>query len=863
MKKNIKLFSLILVAFFISIVSVNAKEMNVNSLGEEALAYDENAGYIFVVGKYAYTSNYQDFKIQDIMLASADSIILDKENVTNIKDLLSSMTIYRIERIYDDNFQAIGWKLDSNEIGNGTAFGDGTTEVDIRYINYNYIKSAIIDPAIKAKVESLNSNAASYGFDKITYENHTATFYIDDPSRSLAAYKDSGIVELIKEFVNGNYGAVSVAYGNNGPIDVKGLEDDDIISLAAEVLKEMAGDVEVLNYASVANKSMNAVVTYIDEDGNTYTETYTLTFVYDFVTEKEEILTNAAAELDSTVKENEDYGFRGVTFVNNVLTFDIADPEVLLAKFKDSGIVELFKDNYAGAIKVEYTTENGGNTITLTGSETDEDIEGFALEVLKAMVGDGDLTLGSVAGKTATATVTYADGSIATYTLTFTYDIKAVKNDALTEAANELNTTVTGDDKYGFRSVKYENNKLTFDILDPTALLATFKDSGIVNLFLENYKGATKVDYTTSNGKSGSIDLAEEGLTEENVRSYAAEVLKAMIDDDADLTLGSVAGRTATATVTYNTGDVVVYTLEFTYNVEEAKDEVLGDAATTLASEIASRSDWGFKTVTYDATQNLAKFEIADPTANLSQFKDSTVVELFKEFIKGAASVVYYIGDEVQGSESIDLTQDLDDTEIEGYAAEILTKMAGEGVDLTLGAVAGKKAHAVVTYANGETGTYYLEFAYDVETVKDEALTNDAQTLNNGLANHPEYGFDSIVYDAETKTATFTVSANKGETLLSQFKDSGIVGMFQEIVKGAKSISYTVEGKGAVNVPMENLEQEETVVNLAAELLQAMVGQDNDLTLKNVIGKTATATINYGYGDPITYTLVFNQTTAE
>ena len=133
--KKIKLLALILV--LLSITVVKAKEMTVDEIGNAAEKLASGSRYIYIIGKYAYTSNYMSFNLQDIMLASADST--DSKNQSNVKNLLPSMTIYRIDRTYE-GYTPKGWKLGSNEIGNGTALNN-EAKIEIKYINYTKVES--------------------------------------------------------------------------------------------------------------------------------------------------------------------------------------------------------------------------------------------------------------------------------------------------------------------------------------------------------------------------------------------------------------------------------------------------------------------------------------------------------------------------------------------------------------------------------------------------------------------------------------------------------------------------------------------------------------------------------------------------
>ena len=134
--KKVKHLVFALLVTLLSVVTVNAKQMTAKELGEEAAKIAPKARFIFVIGKYAYTSTYDKFNIQDVMLASSDSIELDKKG--NMKDLVSTMTIYRIDRTYDKNYKPTGWSIGTNEIGNGKALGTTSSQkkIDIRYIDY-------------------------------------------------------------------------------------------------------------------------------------------------------------------------------------------------------------------------------------------------------------------------------------------------------------------------------------------------------------------------------------------------------------------------------------------------------------------------------------------------------------------------------------------------------------------------------------------------------------------------------------------------------------------------------------------------------------------------------------------------------
>ncbi len=127
MKKYTKLFTFAFFTFFISLVSVFAKEMTIEELGEEASKINPKVNYVYILGKYAFTSEF-DIKQEDIILASTS---VNPTNPTNPDD----MVIYHISREYDDSFNPTGWKEDKNPLGNAKI----PEKLDICYIDYNIL----------------------------------------------------------------------------------------------------------------------------------------------------------------------------------------------------------------------------------------------------------------------------------------------------------------------------------------------------------------------------------------------------------------------------------------------------------------------------------------------------------------------------------------------------------------------------------------------------------------------------------------------------------------------------------------------------------------------------------------------------
>ena len=177
-----------------------------------------------------------------------------------------------------------------------------------------------------------------------------------------------------------------------------------------------------------------------------------------------------------------------------------------------------------------------------------------------------NLLYGDVVGKTASATVTYEVAGKeyqVTYHLVFESLIEATKDSELENAATELDSI--GND--GFAAIYYDRdtNVGTFEIEDEAFELSAFKDSGIVTLFTTFIKDAKSLTYKVNGTEYGPIakaDMDESG----EVIALAQILLQQMSGKQNDLVCGDVAGKTATATVTYEVEGneyQVTYTLEF------------------------------------------------------------------------------------------------------------------------------------------------------------------------------------------------------------------------------------------------------------------------------------------------------------
>ena len=168
MKKYSKLFIFTLLAFFISSVSVLAREMNIDELGKEASKIQPDAGYVYILGEYAFTSNYNIQ--QEDLIRAYPKILTD----------LSQVNIYQIERKRDENYNPIGWKKGPNVLGKETIpetfnikwidmhhiLEKSKAEVNLDIVNSEFSTyTEILKDKLKFDFEKV------YGNGKLTYTN--------------------------------------------------------------------------------------------------------------------------------------------------------------------------------------------------------------------------------------------------------------------------------------------------------------------------------------------------------------------------------------------------------------------------------------------------------------------------------------------------------------------------------------------------------------------------------------------------------------------------------------------------------------------------------------------------------------------
>ena len=225
MKKLLKTAACLGLGLF-SLTTVSAKEMDLT--GNSVSDYNN----VYIVGNWVFQLNKYGINGKDIAEAASKYSLTTGKSAPVYYILGGQVYEYEnkgaasapkalgaVENVFDDEkINALGL--------NGEEYEDLVLEE--------------VEPVIKNYIEQLNETADKYGFYSIDYEDYTATFYISDPGKSLAGYKDQ-ILDLIKTFIDDDYGLQSVTF-NGKEYSKEELTEEGIVSLAVEVLTKMAGE---------------------------------------------------------------------------------------------------------------------------------------------------------------------------------------------------------------------------------------------------------------------------------------------------------------------------------------------------------------------------------------------------------------------------------------------------------------------------------------------------------------------------------------------------------------------------------------------------------------------------------------------
>ena len=138
MVKNIRKILVIATIVFLGFLTNTtlAAKLNIEEFKEEVENINKYADYVYIIGKYAFTSASQ-LNIQDVMLSARSIQVEPEDGETNGTTVFGKMTIHELEPILDENDTTIGWKIVDNIVGDTKLLLDKENSINIEYIDYN------------------------------------------------------------------------------------------------------------------------------------------------------------------------------------------------------------------------------------------------------------------------------------------------------------------------------------------------------------------------------------------------------------------------------------------------------------------------------------------------------------------------------------------------------------------------------------------------------------------------------------------------------------------------------------------------------------------------------------------------------
>ncbi len=130
MKKFGKMTLLALCTFLASMLPTFARELTMKEFVKEVEDRQPNAGYVYIIGEYIFTSNHE-LTVQDVMFAAKSITVTDVNGKTNQDDIYGEMTISYIEKDGDD------WVVGTPEIGDTQIELDDEKVIYASYVDYD------------------------------------------------------------------------------------------------------------------------------------------------------------------------------------------------------------------------------------------------------------------------------------------------------------------------------------------------------------------------------------------------------------------------------------------------------------------------------------------------------------------------------------------------------------------------------------------------------------------------------------------------------------------------------------------------------------------------------------------------------
>ena len=386
--KYIKLFIIAIITMFISIVPTYAKEVTLESKGNERDTFDfiinrENpdAAYVYLIGKYAFTSAHE-MGLQDMMLAArsiqlTEGKLKDKE----IPEKLDNMTIY----LFKHASGSTEWK--SQIVVGKTQLPE---KFNVKYIDYHYVKKdkkVDTDEMVKTAMEKISTEMFNVKNEKISENEVTIDIETEKLKEKIVKGMGSGVFTALTSLVE-NTKVESITFEYNGvaplTIDSNNLDSSKMVEWLNNNSQAIFGkNVSDLILADLLDREFKATINLGESEKNSYVskksatpnESYTIKFTGKRQkVDTDEIANGAFKDLKSSI-----FDFDSVTFEKGTATVKIQDGKLQenIVKGMNSGVTKLLKTliSNENVESIDFIYNTGSEEIKYTLKENFDEAE--------------------------------------------------------------------------------------------------------------------------------------------------------------------------------------------------------------------------------------------------------------------------------------------------------------------------------------------------------------------------------------------------------------------------------------------------------------------------------------------------------
>ncbi len=600
MKKNGKLVTLALFTFLMGSVPAFAREMTLQELGKEASGIQKDAGYVYIIGEYAFTSKF-NIKTEDIMLSSST---IKAEDPTDP----SKMVINQITRTYNDSYEATGWKEDKNALGTAKM----PTKVNVKYIDYHYIKDLE-----KVDTDALVNNAENavstelFTIGKVSNGEVAVTIKDGKLKESIKKGMGSGVIPLLTGMLqNKQVQSIDFVYlADDGTKVTLTLDKSTLDTLNPEEWldknceKIFGKSFDKLILADLIGKEFTATLNLAETDETEYVTkkdgTTVAEYIVKFDGKKQEVDTDKIVDSASkNTKLNKDMFTISFDSASHIVTTDVKDVSKSIKEGMGSGVIQTLIDvlgeSDVQSIDFSCTTCTPKVTLTLDKDTLgDLDPQQWLTDNSQAIFGKDvdDLYTADLIGKEFTAKVnlkSYAeklDTNPEEYIFKFTGKLKEINVDEIVKNATTDGTSKLNKSMF---TTTYSDGKVSVTIVDVSKSIKEGMGSGVIQTLIDvlSKSDVQSIDFSCTTCTSEvTLTLDKDTLGDLDPQQWLTDNSQAIFGKDVDdLYTADLIGKSFTAKVNLKSyaqkvaGNKEEYTFNFSGTLNQVKSEDLANS---------------------------------------------------------------------------------------------------------------------------------------------------------------------------------------------------------------------------------------------------------------------------------------------